>query len=44
MGPGSAAVFAGISLELGFLVVAGIFLALGATLAAAVREQPETPD
>jgi DHA1 family multidrug resistance protein-like MFS transporter len=38
IGPGSAALFAGVSLELGFAVVAAIFLALGATLATAVRE------
>jgi len=38
VGPGSAALFAGVSIELGFMVVAGIFLALGATLAVAVRE------
>jgi DHA1 family multidrug resistance protein-like MFS transporter len=39
IGPGSAALFASVSMELGFAVVAGIFVALGVTLAAAVREQ-----
>jgi hypothetical protein len=42
IGPGSAALFAGVSLDLGFAVVAGVFLALGATLAAAVRETKES--
>jgi hypothetical protein len=39
IGPGSAALFASVSLDLGFAVVAGIFIALGLTLAAAVRER-----
>src|SRR5688572_1135617 len=41
IGPGSAALFASVSIDLGFAVVAGIFVALGVTLAAAVREQAE---
>lgn len=39
IGPGGAAFFAAVSLDLGFAVVAGLFLALGMVMFAALREQ-----
>ena len=39
IGPAGAAFFAGVSLDLGFAVLAGIFLALGVVMFSAIREQ-----
>lgn len=43
VGPLGAAFFAAVSLDLGFLVLAGLFFALGVVLFAAVREPAEPP-
>lgn len=40
IGPAGAAFFAGVSLDLGFMVLGALFLLLGATLFSGVKEQP----
>jgi DHA1 family multidrug resistance protein-like MFS transporter len=39
VGPGGAAFFAAVSLDLGFTVIAGLFLSLGVVMFSAIREQ-----
>src|SRR5690606_39416761 len=39
IGPGAGALFAAVSLDLGFAITAGLFLTLGVTMFAGLREQ-----